>query len=65
MSYLRHHEGNVQPANLNEWMRVVSNLASSTDIERPEEYLRSLAGLCKLLPVSADILERLSDTDSS
>lgn len=61
--YLRHHEGNVQPADLNEWMRVVRNLATNSDIERPEEYGRSLAGLHKLLPHSAEILERLSDTD--
>ena len=61
--YLRHHEGNVQPASLNEWMRVVRNLATNSDIERPEEYGRSLAGLHKLLPHSAEILARLSDTD--
>ena len=61
--YLRHHEGNVQPSSLNEWMRVVRNLANNSEIERPEEYGRSLAGLHKLLPYSADILERLSDTD--
>ena len=61
--YLRHHEGNVSPASLNEWMRVVRNLATNTEIERPEEYGRSLAGLRKLLPYSAEILERLSDTD--
>lgn len=61
--YLRHHVGNVKAANLNEWMRVVRNLATNSEIERPEEYGRSLAGLHKLLPYSADILERLSDTD--
>lgn len=61
--YLRHHEGNVQSARLNEWMRVVRNLATNSEIERPEEYGRSLAGLHKLLPYSAEILERLSDTD--
>jgi hypothetical protein len=61
--YLRHHEGNVEPARLNEWMRVVRNLATNSDIERPEEFGRSLAGLNKLLPYSAEILERLSDTE--
>jgi hypothetical protein len=61
--YLRHHAGNVQPASLNEWMRVIRNLANNSEIERPEEYGRSLAGLQKLLPYSAEILERLSDTD--
>jgi hypothetical protein len=61
--YLRHHVGNVQPARLNEWMRVVRNLVTNSDIERPEEYRRSLEGLQKLLPYSAEILERLSDKD--
>lgn len=61
--YLRHHGDNPEPANLNEWMRVVHNLATNSEIDRPEEYGRSLAGLHKLLPHSAEILDRLSDTD--
>lgn len=61
--YLRLHEDNVQPNNLNEWMRVVRNLSANTAIERPEEYGRSLSGLFKLLPHSARILEHLSTAD--
>lgn len=61
--YLRHHEGKVQPTSLNEWMRVVYNLAVNSEIERPEEYGRCLAGLLKLLPDSTRILEHLSATD--
>lgn len=61
--YLRHHEGNVQSACLTEWMRVVFNLAANSEIERPDEYGRCLAGLFKLLPHSAQILEHLSGTD--
>ena len=61
--YLSHHKDHVDPASLNEWMRVVRNLASNTEIERPEEYGRSLAGLRKLLPHSAGILEHLSEAD--
>ncbi len=61
--YLRHHEGNIQPNDLNEWMRVVRNLSANTAIERPEEYGRSLSGLLKLLPHSARILEHLSTTE--
>jgi len=61
--YLRHHEGNLQPVNLNEWMRIVYNLAANSEIERPEEYGRCLAGLIKLLPYSAQILEYLSTAD--
>ena len=44
-------------------MRVVRNMATNSEIERPEEFGRSLAGLHRLLPYSAEILERLSDTD--
>jgi hypothetical protein len=61
--YLRHHEGKVQQSALDEWMRVVRNLVTNSDIERPEEYGRALAGLRKLVPYSAEILMRLSDTD--
>ena len=61
--YLRHHEGSVNPASLNEWMRVVRNLAVNSDIERPEEYGRCLTGLLKLLPDSNQILKHLSATD--
>lgn len=61
--YLRHHEGNVQSASLNEWMRVVFNLATNSDIERPEAYERCLSGLLKLLPHSGQILEHLSTAD--
>ena len=35
-------EATGQPASLNEWMRVVRNLAVNSEIERPEEYSRSL-----------------------
>lgn len=61
--YLNYHGDNVNSAMLNEWMRVVRNLSMNSEIERPEEYGRSLSGLQKLLPYSADILERFSDTE--
>jgi hypothetical protein len=61
--YLRHREGSEKPTDLNEWMRVVRNLAVNSDIERPEEYGRCLAGLLKLLPNSNQILEHLSAMD--
>ncbi len=61
--YLGHHEPDIDPISLNEWMRVVRNLAANSAIERPEEYGRALAGLRKLIPHSAAILERLCDTD--
>lgn len=60
VSYLRQHDGSVESQELNDWMRVVFNLSQNTDIERPEEYGRSLAGLQKLLPYSHEILPRLA-----
>lgn len=58
--YLSQHDGSVESQELNAWMRVVFNLSQNTDIERPEEYGRSLAGLQKLLPQSHQILQRLA-----
>ena len=62
--YLRHHRGGVVQASvIQEWMRVVTNLAANSDIERPEEYGRSLAGLEKLVPFGNQILQRLGEPD--
>jgi hypothetical protein len=61
--YLRHHRGAVQPSALQEWIRVVTNLAANTDIERPEEFGRSLAGLERLVPSANQILQRLGEPD--
>jgi len=61
--YLRQNDGPVQPNPLNEWMRVVFNLAQNSDIERPEEFGRCLTGLQKLLPHSLNILERLAEME--
>jgi len=58
--YLRHHDGIADSASLKEWMRVVSNLAANSELERPEEYGRCLVGLRKLVVHSANILEHLS-----
>lgn len=61
--YLTFHRGAEQPDALREWMRVVTNLSANSDIERPEEFGRSLAGLQKLLPSSGEILQRLASMD--
>jgi hypothetical protein len=61
--YLRQHDGSVKSEELNDWMRVVFNLSQNSDIERPEEYGRSLAGLKKLLPYSHQILSRLTNME--
>lgn len=61
--HLREYEGTVQAASANEWMRVVRNLAVNSDIERPTQFGRALAGLRKLVPFSANILEHLATGD--
>lgn len=61
--YLTHYRGAVQKDALQDWMRVVTNLASNSDIERPEEFGRSLAGLQKLVPDGNRILQRLADAE--
>lgn len=64
VSYLRQHQGGgVTPEPLNEWIRVVFNLAQNTNIERPDEYGRSLTGIQKLLPHSHEILQALAETE--
>lgn len=59
-SYLRANEGNVIPAEFQEWMRVVFNFVQNSDIERPDDYERGLGGLQKLLPHSREILSHLA-----
>lgn len=61
--YLKYFEGNIQSAEMNEWMRVVFNLTTNSEVERPEEFGRCLAGLLKLLPYSDKILDYLSSKD--
>ena len=62
--YLTHHRGAVKKGALQEWMRVVTNLAANSDIERPEEFGRSLAGLQKLVPYGDKILQRFAEPDT-
>jgi hypothetical protein len=61
--YLTRHRGAGQKDELREWMRVITNLASNSDIERPEEFGRSLAGLQKMVPNANRILEWLAETE--
>ncbi len=58
--YLTQYRGAVQQDRFQEWMRVVTNLASNSDIERPEEFKRSLMGLQTLVPDGQAILPRLA-----
>jgi len=61
VSYLTHHRAAIQRDELHQWMRVIRNLAANSDIERPDEFGRSLAGLRRLVPEGNRILERLAD----
>lgn len=61
VTYLTRHRTAVQGHELHQWMRVITNLAANSDIERPEEYGRSLSGLQQLLPDGPRILSRLSE----
>lgn len=61
VTYLTHHRGAVHHAELNQWMRVIRNLATNSDIQRPEEYGRSLVALQQLVPNGNRILERFAD----
>jgi hypothetical protein len=61
--YLVHSPGEFYPAAFNAWMRVVSNLATNTDYNRPEDLRRSFAGLRDLVPAMNDILSHLTSSD--
>ncbi len=56
VAYLKAYEGSIDPLEFQEWMRVTSNLIENSNIERPEDYGRALAGLKKLLPQARQIL---------
>ena len=60
VQYLVHSHGEIHPAAFNGWMRVVSNLATNTDYNRPEDLRRSFAGLRDLAPWMEDITSHLA-----
>jgi hypothetical protein len=62
--YLTQFRGAVQEAELREWMRVTTNLAANSDIERPQEFERCIAGLHKMVLQGNHILEWLADTET-
>lgn len=61
--YLVHSTEDIDPAAFNSWMRVVSNLATNTDYNRPEDLRRSFAGLRDLVPQMNDIFDHLAGPD--
>jgi len=61
--YLTHYRGVVQKAEIQEWMRVITNLAANSDIERPQEFERCLAGLYKMVLQGNRLMEWLAETE--
>lgn len=52
------------PEGLADWMRVIYNLTENFIYNRPEEYVRSIMSIKKLLPHGKDILAYLVDTNN-
>lgn len=61
--FLVHSPGEIDSTAFDAWMRVVSNLATNTDYNRPEDLRRSFAGLRELTPRMNDILNHLASSD--
>ncbi|RDD72115.1 DUF262 domain-containing protein [Paracoccus versutus] len=61
--FLVHSPGEIDSNAFDAWMRVVSNLATNTDYNRPEDLRRSFAGLRDLMPWMNDILNHLASSD--
>lgn len=61
--FLVHSPGEIDSIAFDAWMRVVSNLATNTDYNRPEDLRRSFAGLRDLTPWMNDILNHLASLD--
>lgn len=63
IQFLVHSPGEIDSNAFDAWMRVVSNLATNTDYNRPEDLRRSFAGLRDLTPWMNDILNHLASSD--
>ncbi len=61
--FLVHSPGEIDSTAFDAWMRVVTNLATNTDYNRPEDLRRSFAGLRDLTPWMNDILNHLASSD--
>lgn len=61
--FLVHSTGEIDPTTFNAWMRVVSNLATNTVYNRPDDLRRSYAALRDLKPWMDDILKHLASAD--
>lgn len=58
--YLEQHGAQLDRARLQEWMRVVRNLAVNSDIDRTDRLQTATIGLGELLPHAEDILPHLT-----
>ena len=63
VQFLVHVTGEVDPEDFNSWIRVVSNLTINSDYNRSLDLLRSFAGLRRLVPLMANIVQHLADPD--
>lgn len=63
--YLTQWPTEVDAGQLQEWMRVVSNLAVNTSYDHIDVVQRCMATLAKLLPESRQILKHLAETDAT
>jgi hypothetical protein len=61
--YIRLWGDAVKPDELQDWMRVVSNLAQNTAYDHTSDFQRCMAGLRKLLPESRRILFYLTEME--
>ena len=57
--------GDGHPQALQEWMRLIFNLAVNTTYVRPDDVLRSLKGASELVPHALQLLPCIARTDSS
>lgn len=58
--FIQEHEGAIDPQVFQEWMRIVHNLATNSDIDRNERLQSPAKGLRELLPISLNILQHFS-----
>lgn len=61
--FLKENEGNVDPHEFQQWMRIVFNLSVNTEYNRPADLQRSLTELLKLAPNMKVILEYFANSD--
>jgi hypothetical protein len=61
--FVHKHEGQFQPEELSEWMRIVHNLGYNSEIDRNDRVQNAAKGLSELLPHSRSILAHIAKLD--